>query len=47
MTLAIWLSKATVEEQTSALLLILKVNLNPLVNILCLRCLHWHITKYY
>lgn len=42
MTLANWLSKAAVEEQTSALLLILKVNLDRLVNIeiLCYLCRH-------
>lgn len=44
MNLATWLSKAAAEEQTSVLLLILKVNLNPLVNIL--HCFNWHITEY-
>lgn len=47
MTLANWLSKAAVEEQTSVLLLVLKVNQDSLVNIQSLRCLNWHITKYY
>lgn len=44
MTLATWLSKAAIEEQTSVLLLILNVNLNPLVN--TLHCFNWHITEY-
>ena len=44
MNLATWLSKAAVEEQTSVLLLVLKVNLNLLVNIM--HCFNWHITEY-
>jgi hypothetical protein len=37
MTLANWLSKAAVEEQTSVLLLILKVNRNIwLIHIFCI-----------
>ena len=47
MILATWLSQAAVEEQTSVLLLILKVNLDPAVTIQCLHSFNSHITKYY
>lgn len=46
-TLANWLTKAAVEEQTSVLLLILKVNLDHPVNMLCLRYLNLYVAKYH